>query len=143
MLHGSETWGPNASDLHRLQRNNRAMIRWICGAKAGVHNSDELLHKLGINNITAVLRSGRLRWFGHVERAPSTSCIKTVREEKISPIKRHGRPRKTWSECVKTTLTRKTGNHGELVYDIAWCCQPHRMMIDDDDDDDDDDYLPV
>jgi len=33
MLHGSETWAPNASDLQRLRRNDRAMIRWICGAK--------------------------------------------------------------------------------------------------------------
>ena len=33
MLHGSETWAPNASDLQRLCRNDRAMIRWICGAK--------------------------------------------------------------------------------------------------------------
>ena len=104
MLHGSETWGPNASDLHRLQRNDRAMIRWICGTKAGVHVPDELLQKLDINNITTVLRSGRLRWFGHVERAPSTSCIKTVREKKISPIKRRGRPRKTWSECVNNDI---------------------------------------
>jgi len=24
---------PNASDLQRLRRNDRAMIRWICGAK--------------------------------------------------------------------------------------------------------------
>jgi len=27
MLHGSETWAPNASDLQRLRRNDRAMIR--------------------------------------------------------------------------------------------------------------------
>ena len=33
MLHGSETWAPNASDLQRLRRNDRAMIRWICSAK--------------------------------------------------------------------------------------------------------------
>ena len=33
MLHGSETWAPNASDLQRLCRNDCAMIRWICSAK--------------------------------------------------------------------------------------------------------------
>ena len=33
MLHGCETWGPNAPDLQRLRRNDRAMIRWICGIK--------------------------------------------------------------------------------------------------------------
>ena len=31
ILHGSETWAPTAPDLQRLRRNDRAMIRWICG----------------------------------------------------------------------------------------------------------------
>ena len=30
MLHASENWAPILSDWHRLQRNERAMIRWIC-----------------------------------------------------------------------------------------------------------------
>ena len=29
MLHGSDTWGPNTSDLEWLRRKDRAMIRWI------------------------------------------------------------------------------------------------------------------
>ena len=33
MLHGSETWGPNKVDLQRLRRNDRSMIRWICGVR--------------------------------------------------------------------------------------------------------------
>ena len=31
MLQGGETWAPNAADLQRLRRNDRSMIRWICG----------------------------------------------------------------------------------------------------------------
>ena len=32
------------------------------------------------------------------------------------------------SICVaQLTLTYLTETHGELVFDIAWCCQPHRM----------------
>ena len=27
----SETWAPTLSDLYRLQRNDQAMIHWICG----------------------------------------------------------------------------------------------------------------
>ena len=67
MLHGSETWAPNASDLQRLRRNNRAMIRWICGAKLEDEiSSAVLLQKLDLDEITAVLRTRRLRWYGHV-----------------------------------------------------------------------------
>ena len=39
MLYGCETWAPNASNLQRLSRNYRAMIRWICGVKP----DDEIL----------------------------------------------------------------------------------------------------
>ena len=74
MLHGSETWAPNASDLQRLRRNDRAMIRWICSAKLEDKISSAVLHqKLDLDEITAVLRTRRLRWYGHVQRA--TSCI--------------------------------------------------------------------
>ena len=31
MLYASETWAPTLPDLHRLQRNDQAMIRWMCG----------------------------------------------------------------------------------------------------------------
>ena len=33
MLHGTETWPMTSTALHRLCRNDRAMIRWICGVK--------------------------------------------------------------------------------------------------------------
>ena len=53
MLYGSETWGPNVSDLQRLQRNDRAMLRWICGVRARDEvSSMDLLTKLGLVNTT-------------------------------------------------------------------------------------------
>jgi len=56
MLHGSETWAPNASDLQQLRRNDRAMIRWICGTKLEDEISSAVLHqKLDLDEITVVL----------------------------------------------------------------------------------------
>ena len=79
MLHGSGTWGPNASELQLLRRNDRSMARWICGVSAQDDiPSDQLLEKLGLADITTVLRCGRLRWSGHVERAPSNTGIGMV-----------------------------------------------------------------
>ena len=47
--HAAETWAMKVDTLNRFQRNDRAMIRWICnvGAKDEV-SSDSLLTKLGI-----------------------------------------------------------------------------------------------
>ena len=51
MLHGSETWALTKVDLQRLQRNDRAMIRQVCGIKpkeTSQVRSQDLLDKLGL-----------------------------------------------------------------------------------------------
>ena len=70
MLHGTETWPMTSAALHRLCRNDRAMIRWICGVKPSDDPSmDELHAKLGICDLAILVRERRLRWFGHVMRS--------------------------------------------------------------------------
>ena len=46
-----------------------------------------------------VLRTGRMRWFGHVER--STGWISEVRKLNVVAQKRSGRPRKSWDEVIR------------------------------------------
>ena len=75
MLHKAETWAMKADTLNRLRRNDRAMICWICNVKATDEvSSDSLLTKLGIQDLDVVLRTGRMRWFGHVERSTGSGC---------------------------------------------------------------------
>lgn len=101
MLHASETWAVTAETLNRLRRNDRAMIRWTCNVKIKDEvSSDSLLAKLGIEDIDSVLRTGRVRWFGHVER--STGWIARARELEVDFQKGPGRPKKTWEEVVKS-----------------------------------------
>ena len=72
MLHDSENWAPTVSVLQRLQHNGRSMIRWICNTRARDRvPSSELLAKLGIVDITLLLHAHHLRWFGHVQHAPT------------------------------------------------------------------------
>ena len=75
-------------------------VRWICNVKAKDEvSSDSLLTKLGIQDLDVVLRTGRMRWFGHVER--STGWISEVRKLNVVAQKRSGRPRKSWDEVIK------------------------------------------
>ena len=100
MLHEAETWAMKAVTLNRLRRNDRAIIRWICNVKAKNEvSSDSLLTKLGIQDLDVVLRTDRMRWFGHVE--PSTGWISEVRKLNVVAQKRSGRPRKSWDEVIK------------------------------------------
>ena len=49
LFYASECWAPNVNNLLKLQRNNRAMIRWTCNVRLKDHiSSDSLLRKLGI-----------------------------------------------------------------------------------------------
>ena len=103
MLHGTETWPMTSNALHRLCRNDRAMIRWICGVKPSDDPSMDDLHaKLGICDLAILVRERRLRWFGHVMR--SNGEINRVRSRPVPGRKGTGRPKKTWDECVKQDL---------------------------------------
>ena len=46
-----------------------------------------------------VLRTSRMRWFGHVER--SSGWISEVRKLNLVAQNRSGRPRKSWDEVIK------------------------------------------
>ena len=128
MLHGGETWGPNAADLQCLRRNDRSMIRWICGVNERDEiSSDDLLHKLGICDIVTVLRKRRLNWYGHVQRA--TSSIKTVSAVRVPGGNRRGRPRKSWKECVQGDL-KTLGLSEEAAQDRdAWRLAVRRSLV--------------
>ena len=72
MLYGSECWALMQSSLALLQRNDRAMIRWICNVKSDQiqqFRSEVLLDRLHIPSLEQLLRANRLRWFGHVEQS--------------------------------------------------------------------------
>ena len=100
MLHGGESWAPTASDIQRLRRNDRSMIRWICGVKARDEIPSTVLHaRLGVAEVDNELRTRRLRWYGHVQR--STSHINTVTTLRVNGPGRRGRPKKSWEQCVK------------------------------------------
>ena len=69
MVYDSETWAMKVEDIRRLERAERMMVRWMCGVtlKERKH-SEELLARLGIEDVAEIVRRGRLRWYGHVER---------------------------------------------------------------------------
>ncbi len=99
MLYGAECWAPRKQDISRLRRNERTMLRWICGIQPGNNiGLNALCQRLGISDLEAALRQSRLRWFGHMERA--SSSISSIRGLAVEGPRRRGRPRATWEEVV-------------------------------------------
>ena len=78
------------------------MVSWICGVLDAYKktNANTLCAMLGVQEVTAALRTRGLRWFGHVTR--SSSCINSTTRMTILIVR--GRPKKNWSECAKAYM---------------------------------------
>ena len=61
--------GDEGCNLHSLVRAERMMVRWMCGVSLNDRKPSEVLYSLlGVQSMAEVVRHGRLRWFGHLER---------------------------------------------------------------------------
>ena len=109
MLHASETWPLTKSNLQRLQRNEKAMIRQICNVRPQdivTTRSNELLVRLGIEDLDFILKE-RLRWYGHVEC--SNGAVKTAFDIQVDGKRGPGGPKMTWKQ-----LTERDCREGKL-----------------------------
>ena len=128
MLHASETWPLTKTNLQRLQRNDRAMIRQICSIKpedvARVRSS-ELLAKLQLEDLDLILRERRLRWFGHVVR--SSGAIRTAYDMQIDGKRGTGRPKQTGCKS-KRPLVKTPPNWSKRPQTRKkdWSKRPHK-----------------
>ena len=102
MLHARETWPLTKPNLQRLQRNDRAMIRQICNVRPQdivTTRSNDLLVRLGIEDLDLILKERRLRWYGHVEC--SSGAIKTAFDIQVHGKRGPGRPKMTWKQLTE------------------------------------------
>ena len=63
---------------------------------------------LDIESVSVVVRRGRLRWFGHVERKQPDDWVSACRHIVVESVngRGRGRPRKTWRECVEEDMSK-------------------------------------
>ena len=102
LVYGSETWAVKVEDMQRLERTERMMVRWMCGVTLKDRlPSVELYKRLGLEDVAVLVRRGRLRWFGHLERKSGDDWVSACRNFEVSGTRGKGRGRKTWGECVK------------------------------------------
>ena len=102
MLHASETWPLIKPNLQRLQQNDRAMIRQICNVRPQdivTTRSNELLARLGTENLDLILKERRFRWYGHVEL--SSGAVKTAFHIQVEGKPGPGRPKMTWKQLTE------------------------------------------
>ncbi len=57
----------------------------------------ELRRRLGVEGVVEVMRRGRFRWFGHVERKEVDNWVSACRNLEMVGSRGRGSPRITWS----------------------------------------------
>ena len=107
LLYACETWAVKEEDTQRIERTDRAMIRWICGVSPkDERSSEELLKLLNIECIRQKMCNDRLRWLGHVERKEEEDWVSKVRKVEMGPSGQ-GRPFKKWEDVLKADKKEK------------------------------------
>ena len=82
--------------------------------------SEDLCNLLGINCVADVVRRGRLRWFGHLERKSVDDWVSACRGLVVEGTRGRGRSRKTWEQCVRDDM-KLLGLHPEwAVFRDMW-----------------------
>jgi hypothetical protein len=54
--------------------------------------------------LSLLVRHGRLRWFGHVERKNKSDWVSACRKLEVEGVRGKGRGRTTWDECVRDDI---------------------------------------
>ncbi len=79
-----------------MERNENVMLRWMCGVTLrDTVPTVELRRRLGVESVVEVMRRGRLRWFGHVERKEVEDWVSACRNFEVAGSRGMGRPRMT------------------------------------------------
>ena len=96
LTYGTETWAMKKANLQSLERTERMMVRWMCGVSLKDRKrSVDLYSLLGVQSVDEVVRRGRLRWFGHVERKSGDDWVSACRNVVVAGVRGAARGRKT------------------------------------------------
>ena len=105
LTYGSEYWAKKATNKRKIATTEMRMLRGILGVPRRDHmRNEEIRRILHLSPIDEVMRSGRLRWFGHVQRRDATNVTRRVMEMAIPGTRRRGRPKKTWHQQMKEDM---------------------------------------
>ena len=72
----------------------------LCSVHERQKDKEELRRLVGVEPITTVIRSSRLRWYGHVMRKHGEDWVKKCMEFRVDGRRPVGSPRRTWLVSV-------------------------------------------
>ena len=93
LTYESECWAMKVTNKRKIATTEMRMLRGILGVSRRDHMRNEDIRRiLNISPIDEVMRCGRLRWFGHVQRRDADNVTRRVMNLAIPGTRRRGRP---------------------------------------------------
>jgi hypothetical protein len=120
-LYGCETWSLALKEEPRLRVFENRVLRRIFGPTwdegegewRKLHN-EELNDLYSSPNSIRMIKSGKMRWAGHVTRMGERRVAYRGLVEKPEGRRPHGRPRRRWEDNIKMDL------HEMVWWDMDW-----------------------
>jgi hypothetical protein len=120
VLYGCGTWSLTLREEGRLRVFENRVLRGLFWSKRGVETGDwRKLHNEELNdmyclpNIVRVVKSGSMRWAGHVVRMGEERGVHRVLIGKPEGQRTLGRPRLRWEDNIKIDLQEVRGGRGD------------------------------
>ena len=111
VLYGCETWSLTLREEWKLRVFENMVLRRIFGPRRNeVTGESRILHNEALNdlysspNIVRVIKSGRMRWAGHVARMGEEREVYRVLLGKLEGRRPLGRPRRRWADNIRMDL---------------------------------------
>ena len=120
MTYGSQT-RPLLDVGLKFERAEMQMIRWMCGISLKDGRTNEELRRLvGVEHITTLTRSGRLRWYGHAIKKGDEDWVKKCMEYRVECRRPVGIPRNTWLDSVEADMAELEINKEDVHDRNKW-----------------------
>ena len=88
LTYGTETWSMKKVNLQSLERTEGMMVRWMCRVSLKDRKCIvDLYNLLGVQSVDEVVRRGRWRWFGHVERKSEDDWVSACRNVVVAGVR--------------------------------------------------------
>ena len=85
-----------------LRRNEREMVRAMCGVKLMERRTEDLMEMLGLKEtVVQMAKANGVRWYGHVLRREDWHVLRKALEFEVKGKRKRGQPRKTWRSQVE------------------------------------------
>jgi Reverse transcriptase (RNA-dependent DNA polymerase) len=122
MCYGAELWTMGVDEKRRIQAVEMDYLRRSAGiSRLERRTNEEVRHIMNATEtINDRIEKRSLKWFGHVMRMPEERWPKKIFHWNPAGRKKRGRPRRSWSDTIKTAMDNRELEPDDVFDRVVW-----------------------